>query len=92
MDQAILKVLFEERDVKVIFTQEFEGLAAFRHIRDMLPPVGHIERVVLDFSSNGFVKPVELCCLLEEMAAVPHFGKVKINIEGLKCAPAPSGF
>jgi hypothetical protein len=91
MEQAALEVLYKEGDVKVIFTQEFEGLAAFRHISYLMPPVCDIERMVLDFSSNGSVKPVELCCLLEEMAAIPHFGKVKINIEGLKCAPGPNG-
>jgi hypothetical protein len=91
MDHAALEFLYKEGDVKVIFTQEFEGLAAFKHIRYMMPPVGDIERIVLDFSRNGSVKPVELCCMLEEMAAVPHFRKVKINIEGLKCEPGPSG-
>jgi hypothetical protein len=89
MDQAALEVLYKEGDVKVIFTREFEGLNAFRHIHYMMPPVGYIERIVLDFSSNGAVKPVELCSLLEEIAAVPHFERVKINIEGLKCAPGP---
>ena len=91
MDQVALEVLYEERDVKVIFSHEFEGLAAFKHIRYMMPPVGSIERILFDFSRNGSVKPLELYRLLKEIAAVPHFENVKINIEGLKCALEAGG-
>jgi hypothetical protein len=89
MDKAALEFLYEEVDVKVIVTQEFDGLAAFKHIRCMMPPVGSTERIVLDFSGNGSVKPIELYCFLEEIAAVPHFKNVIVNIEGFKCAPGP---
>ena len=91
MDQAALEVLYKEGDVRVLFTRELESLTAFKRIHYMMPPVGHIERIVLDFSGNGSVKPAELYCLLEEIAAVPHFERVRINIEGFKCAPEPSG-
>lgn len=90
MDRAALEVSCKEGDVKVTFIQEFEGLAAFKHICYMMPPVGHVERIVLNFSRNCLIKPVELCCLLEEMAAVLHFEKATINIEGLKCASGVS--
>jgi len=91
MDQPAPDVLCKEGVVKVIFTHEFDALAAFKHIRYLMPPVGCIERIVLNFSNNGSVKPAELYCLLVEIAAVPHCENVRINIEGLKCAPEPSG-
>ena len=62
---------------------KFDGLQTFQEINYLMPPVGSVDKLVLDFSQVSKIKPIEVYALLAEMAAVPRFSEIEITIEGL---------
>ena len=63
---------------------EFDGLQTFKEIRLAMPPIGSVDRLILDFSQVPHVSPIELYALFVELAAVPRFSQIEICIEGLR--------
>lgn len=84
MYQCSHRILHEERDVRLNFKGEFDGLQTFEQIHTLMPPVNCVDRVILDFSRVSRVKPIELHYLLTELADDPCFNNVEIRVEGLR--------
>jgi len=72
-----------ENDSRFSMRGKFDGLRTFQEISYMMPPVGSVDRLVLDFSHVSNIKPIEVYALLAEMAAVPRFKEIEITIEAL---------
>jgi hypothetical protein len=70
--------------VKLNFKGEFDGLQAFEHIHDSLPPADCFDRIILDFSGAARVKPIEFLYLLENLRDDPCFNDIEICVEGLR--------
>jgi hypothetical protein len=73
-----------DQDSRFDIEGEFDGLQTFKEIRYAMPPVGCVDRLILDFSHVPHVNPLELYALLVEMAAVPRFNGVEISLKGLR--------
>jgi len=73
-----------DQDSRFHLEGEFDGLQTFKEIRYAMPPIGCVDRLILDFSRVSYVSPVELYALLVEMAAAQRFSKIEICIEGLR--------
>ena len=84
MHQCSHRILCNEREVKLNFKGEFDGLQAFEHIHESLPPADHFERIILDFSGVARIKPIEIHYLLTDMADDPCFNNIEIRVEGLR--------
>ena len=84
MHQCSHRILCDEREVKLNFKGEFDGLQAFEHIHDSLPRVGCFDRIILDFSGAAQVKPIEFLYLLENLRDDPCFNNIEICVEGLR--------
>ena len=84
MHQCSHRILDNEREVKLNFKGEFDGLQAFEHIHDSLAPADCFDSVTLDFSGVSRVKPIELHYLLADLADDPCFNNVEIRIQGLR--------
>ena len=84
MDKPALWIVHNERDVKVNLKGEFDGLYAFEHIHDSLPPVDCFNRLILDFSQASGTKPIELLYFLEDLKDDPCFNNIEICIHGLR--------
>lgn len=78
------RILRDEREVRLKFKGEFDGLQAFEYIHDTVSSNGTFDRIVLDFSESSRVKPVELHYLIADLADDPCFNKVEIRIQGLR--------
>ena len=84
MNQATADVLYKDKDVEINFTQAFDGLPAFQQIHDIMPPVGCVDRIVMNFSHISCIETPELYYLLAELAADPLFDGIGIDIVGLR--------
>jgi hypothetical protein len=63
---------------------KFDGVQTFQEIKYLMPPVGTVDRLVLDFSHLSNIRPIEVYALLAEMAADQRFREIEITIEGLR--------
>lgn len=84
MNQKALEILYKEKSLEIMFTQRFDGLSIFKDIHDMMPPIGSIDRVVMNFSGSPDIETSELYYLVAELAADPLFNDVEIVIAGLR--------
>jgi len=84
MNQTVLDILYKEKSIEITFTQRFDGLSAFKNIHDMMPPIGSIDRIVMNFSGCPDVETSELYYLVAELAADPLLDDVEIVIVGLR--------
>jgi hypothetical protein len=84
MSELVISEIEDGQDSRFDISEDFDGLKTFQEIRDLMPPVGSVDKIVLDFSRVSNVKPIEVYALLAEMAAVSRFKELKISIEGLQ--------
>lgn len=75
-----MEFLYEGREVKLSFKGEFESLASFKRISDLMPPLGCVKQVILDFSGVHRMEPVELFLLLAEFAALQRYRDTSFSI------------
>ena len=84
MSKSAVVKTYNEHGSKFNLSGDFDGLQTFQEIQDLMPPVGSVDKLVLDFTHVSNVKPIEVYALLAEMAAVSRFSELKIDIEGLQ--------
>ena len=85
MCQPSIGVLCRDQNVAVNLKGELDGLKTFEDMYDLMPAVGCVDRLILNFSDIARVKSIELYYLLAELATEPRFSDIEISIEGLKC-------
>lgn len=70
-------------DVRVKIIGEFDAVRAFKRVFDMLPPIGHSNRVTLDFAEASSFSLTELSHFLLEAAWHPRFRHIEFSFDGL---------
>ena len=85
MDRSAVSILKNEKDIRLNFAGEFDGLQTVETVYDLIPPAGSVDRIAFDFSHASRVRPIEIYYLLAELSTEPRFTTTKISVEGLQC-------